>query len=216
MNIIGVYSFKDDEGNIIRTGKNIITTLGEAFFLNRWINEEFNTISHITLGISNKRPNKNDTSLGRETVRKSVQKTVNLSSKTVILNASFEASEIINTQEIGVLADGILISHDIYDKILDEFTSTVHLNYKFILNNSVVRGNWSNYIGTNVYYVSEPNTVIGVTENNNNSGYVRKNSIEEVSNNYASYYYDISNKIIYIKTTNGEDPNNNEIVLKYK
>lgn len=199
---------------------NIITIRGEAFFMNRWLNEEFKPISFICLGKGTANPRKSDEKLAMQTIQKSCKTTVDLTNKQVICSADFTASEIRDTTEIGVKTGcDKLISHDSYEKIissiLDNITSTVHLDYYFKVGTGSVRGNWKvSNASQNIYRIYEPNTVIGVIENNTNSGYVRKNSVNALT--AGSYYYNKNTKDLYIKNSSNSDPNNDEIIVQTK
>ena len=98
-------------------GTNLITLQGESFFLNRWINNEFNTIKYIVLGKGTARPLKSDTKLGRETVRKNCTGKADINTKKLNLTCDVTAREILDTTEIGVTNDEVLISHDVFKKI---------------------------------------------------------------------------------------------------
>ena len=57
MNLKGSYIFKQED-KIILEGNNLITLLGESFFMNRAVNQHFEPIKYIMLGSSNARPKK--------------------------------------------------------------------------------------------------------------------------------------------------------------
>ena len=82
--------------------QNIITILGESFFLNRAIGNELSPIQYICLGNSANIPRKKDINLGNETIRKKCVKTVDSDKKTIKLSASFQDKEIQGTKEIGI------------------------------------------------------------------------------------------------------------------
>lgn len=197
---------------------NLITYIGEAFFMNRWINDEFTPIQSICLGKGTINPRKSDTKLSMQTIEKKCKMKVDIVNKRVMLSCDFTASEIMDTTEIGVKnSDGKLISHDSYAKIgstiLDNTTSTVHLDYYFSVSTGSIKGNWKvSNASKNIYRIYEPNTVVGVIENNTNSGYVRKNSINELVN--GSYYYNKNTKDLYIKNSKNSDPNDDEIIVQ--
>ena len=111
MKVHGSYVFKQKD-KIILKGDNLITLLGESFFMNRAVNQHFEPIQYIVLGSSNSRPKKSDVGLGNLTVKKQVESSVDLTNKKIILKATFEAGEVLGTCEIGVANDDILISHD--------------------------------------------------------------------------------------------------------
>ena len=120
MKIKGSYIFKQKD-KIILEGNNLITLLGESFFMNRAVNQHFEPIKYIMLGSSNARPKKSDVHLGNLTVKKQVASSVDLNNKRIILEATFEAGEVLGTCEIGVANDDVLISHDIYEKMTSSF-----------------------------------------------------------------------------------------------
>ncbi|MCR5026986.1 MAG: hypothetical protein K6A34_06065 [Methanobrevibacter sp.] len=210
--------FMDETIEIENT--NLITLRGEAFFMNRWLNEEFEPIKYICLGKGTANPRKSDEKLAMQTIQKACKTVVDLTNKQIVLSADFTATEIRDTTEIGVKTGcDRLISHDSYEKIiaslLDNVTSTVHLDYYFKLGTGSVRGNWKvSNASQNIYRIYEPNTVIGVIENNTNSGYVRKDSVNALT--AGSYYYNKNTKDLYIKNTSNSDPNNDEIIVQTK
>ena len=193
INVNGEYYFKvhlqsmflNEILEIKRT--NLITFRGEAFFMNRWLNEEFEPIKYICLGKGTANPRKSDEKLSMQTVQKTCKTQVDR-----------------------------LIRHDLYtiiSSILDNVTCTVHLDYYFKMGTGSVRGNWKvSDEENNVYRIYEPNTVVGVIENNTNSGYVRKTSIAELTS--GSYYYNKNTKDLYIKNSSNSDPNNDEIIVQ--
>jgi len=202
-------------------GENLITLFGASFFMHRWIDNEFEPLKYLVLGKGTKRPLITDESLGSETCRKLCKTNVNLNTKTLELSATFTAKEILNTTEIGVANDKILISHDLYttlsEDVIGELTTTINLTYNFHLDTGSLRTQWKKSTQhTNLYYVYEPTKVTGVIEYNTNSGYVRKNSIEEVVNNKGSYYYETTTKNLYVRTSDDTHPDNNEIIIQTK
>ena len=98
-------------------GENLITLLGESFFMNRWINEELAPLQYIVLGKGTRRPQKNDLELAYETCRKIATPKVDLQNKELVLSASFSAEEIIDTTEIGTHTGELLVSHDLFKAI---------------------------------------------------------------------------------------------------
>ena len=161
---------------------------------------------------------KYDLSLGNETVRKKCVCEVNMETKQIILYCSCTASEILGTTEIGVANDEILISHDIYEAINDEFITndidSVEITYTFDLSTSSIRGNWKNYTSINtgntnyrIYYISEENPVIGVTEENTMSGYMNVSSLNTLKTTKGGYFYDSNTNTLFIRTTRADDPN---------
>lgn len=202
MNIVGEYNITQDNRTVVN-GKNIITSLGESFFLNRWINNEYNPITSIQFGKGTSRPTKNDTSMGVLSTSKSVKTTVDLKTKKIILSVEMPAGEIVGTSEIGVSNDTVLISHDVYETITAEmlsgdFSSTVKVEYSFSIVTGHARSNWlPSQQGEDIWYVYEPNTVIGV------DGYSNRASISDLES--GCWHYDSGSKNLYICAANAPD-----------
>ena len=123
--IKGSYTFKIPlkNGTVkLIHGNNLITFFGTSFFLNRAINEEFNTIKYIVLGNGTNTPDIMDEVLGNETIRKECSSSVDNAYKQIILKSNFLASDLLGVTEIGVCAtnttnEPVLISHDVFSKI---------------------------------------------------------------------------------------------------
>lgn len=219
IDIQGHYKFHTED-RVIFEKDNLITLLGESFLMNRWINNEFTPIEYIVLGKGTGRPRKTDTQLGKQTIRKGCKTSVDLKNKQLQLTTDFNASEILNTTEIGVSNGNTLISHDIYEKITESMlqedtTSTIHLTYTFNLVTGGYRGEWKTSTSNpNVYYIYEPSTVIGVMGANTGDGYSRKNSIDELAP--GCYYYNVTSKNLYIYPANNVKPGNEEIIVQTK
>ena len=204
---------------------NLITLLGESFLMNRLINDRLQPIQYIALGKGTARPQKKDTRLGKQTIQKPCQSTADLINKQLILACDFESKEIKDTSEIGVITqDDILITHDLYETITSDIlgtsNSSVYLEYIILFTTGGVRSQWkTSTLRNDVLYTYEPNKVINVIENNTNSGYVRVNSLQNLSSKNGAYYYDISSKNLYIRTTRNNTLNNisdMEIIVQTK
>ena len=197
-------------------GENLITLQGESFFMNRWINNEFEPIKYIVLGKATSRPLKTDTKLGQESVRKECSGKADINTGKLNLTTTVSASEILNTTEIGVANDEVLISHDIYEKIsptlLGDITSSITITYSFILVTGGLRSDWKP--SGNSYYVYEPNNVVGVMELVSGSGYKQVATREELIP--GSYYYDINTRNVFVRTLRDVHPNNVQIVVQTK
>lgn len=199
--------------------KNIITTLGESFFLHRAIDDEYKPIQYIVLGKSNNRARKNDLQLGQETIRKKCIKRVELDKQRLRLTVSFTAKELMGTKEIGVHNGDVLITHDIYDDLPEEVvsitTSEITVDYYIELSTGAIRNtDWQLSTGkTFTYYLVEPNTVMGVIESNTRNGYTRVNSIDEVETTKNSYYYDDITKNLYIRPSTNRTPSTEDIII---
>lgn len=221
ISIQGKYCFTQ-KNKVILEGHNLITLLGESFFMNRWINNEFEPVTAIVLGKGTGRPRKTDTKLGKLSITKECTTMVDLTNKRLRLTANFNASEVLNTTEIGVSNGNILISHDIYEKISEsvlqnDTISNIHLTYDFNLTTGGIRGNWiPTKANPQIFYIYEPTTVVGVVEANSGNGYAKKDSVEELTGNPGTYYYSANSKNLYIHPANNEIPGDNEIIVQTK
>lgn len=211
------------EDKIIYESENLITTLGDYFFLNRCINNEYTPMKYIVIGNGESVPLKSDESLGNLLTKKTASRIANLNEKAVDLKASFTASEIIGTTEIGVMNnDNVLISHDVFKEIKSENLlnpiGSVEITYSFQFSTATTRTGWMNKLINNykVYYIYEPSNIIGVYEDTTNNGYRRVNSDVECATTECSYYYDMSNKILYVHTTGRVDVEGVELIIQSK
>lgn len=198
--------------------KNLITLLGESFFLNRAINDDLNPIQYICLGTGKNRASKSDIQLGNETIRGKCIKSVDLDNKQIILTKNFPSKDVLGTTEIGIHNGKILISHDVYEKIDDEFLTPsigdVTINYMFQFTTGSSKTGWAKTNDySNVYYVVEPNTVVGVSENECGA-YRSVPNIATVNMTKGSFYYDISSKNLYIHTLDDGNPNNKDLIVQ--
>ena len=193
--------------------------------MNRLINDKLQPIQYIALGKGTARPQKKDRKLGKQTIRKPCNSNVDLINKILTLSCDFEAKEIRDTTEIGIITnEDILITHDLYEAItsaiLGDSTSTVHLDYNILFTTGGIRTAWkTSTLQDNVLYTYEPNKVISVLENNTGSGYKRVNSLNNLSSTNGAYYYDIASKNLYIRTTRDNTINNistMEIIVQTK
>lgn len=198
--------------------ENIITRQGETHILNRLINDNLGLIKYICLGNGTDSPQKSDNKLGNETNRKIPKIRVDLNEKSIIFIAEYDAIEIDGACEIGLSTDENLITHDVFNTILAPATSQTQITYRLLLDTENRKTGWSHTTGTNyTYEVLEKNTVHGVFEAETDSGYIRKNSVEEVDSTQCSYYYNTKNNKLYIRLTNtNNDPNNRKILIKTK
>lgn len=226
MNIIGHYVIKQGD-KILVNQKNLITNLGESFFMNRAINTEFDPLQYILLGTSSLRAKKTDTSLGHETFRKKAAIEVNWNTKQILMYVSCSLSEIINTCEIGTSNGDTLISHDTYPKItsddLGDNIDSVEITYIFDFSTSCVRKGWLQYtlldtenVQNHIYYLVEEANVVRIHENINKTmqhGYHAVQNVDELRNQKGAYYYDPFTKNLYIRTLFDEDPNNLNISI---
>lgn len=185
----------------------MITLLGESFLMNCLINHKLQPIRYIALGKGTTRPTKKDTKLSRQTISKQCSTRVDTTNHKLILSAKFEARELLNTSEIGILTeDNILVSHDIYAPLTPEIigndTTSIQLEYNLEFSTGSVRSDWkTSTTGECILYTYEPNNIISVTENNTGNGYVKVNELSDLLTRNGAYYHDLTSKNLYIRTT---------------
>ena len=233
-NIYGEYTFNIPlqtmflNKNITIKGNNMITQLGESFFMNRCLNDTFNPISDIVIGTGIDTPKKEDDRLGNETARSSVITSVDITNKQLILKTSFTAKEIKGTTEIGVITtnqsnEEVLISRDVFteNQINDTFLTgaigQIEIEYIFQFSTSHLKNEWTQHESySNIYYTYEPSTVTAVFENTTGNGYQKRLSITEVANNKATFYYDYNTQNLYVQTSRSNNPKNEELMIQTK
>ena len=198
---------------------NLITFYGESFFLNRMINDTFNPIEYLCLGNATIKATKKDLTLGNETIRKKCARSVDLDKKQIILTTTFDLKEVYGTSEIGVANDTVLISHDTYSPLTDDFlspnTGEIEIIYTFTIRTGSYKYGWTLTNMSKVYYAAEPNNVVSVFEANG-TGYrkvSRKNDLNNITETPA-FYYDARNKNIYVKTLDGNNPDYMDIIIQ--
>ena len=217
INIKGSYKFKQKD-HIIYQGDNLITFYGVIYFLNRCVNDNFNAMSSIQIGNGLVAPSKYDISLGNFLTEEDAQTDVIVDKNIIKLTASFEAKDIIGVSEIGVSNGNMLISHDTFEEINSDMlvnpVGTVEVEYTYHFSTSTIRSDWIRY-GKSIYWIYEPNNVIGVYEEDTGTGYHKVNSQTEVLNetNTGSYYYDNITKNLYVHLRN-DDMNAHDILIQ--
>ena len=204
MNVKGTYEFTIPvqtmflDEKLVISGENIVTQMGECFLMNRWVNSNEDVIQYIVLGKGTKRPTKNDLDLAVETVRKPISYEVQAKRNCLEISANFTGEEVIGTTEIT------------RDAIVNDLTSSVNLTYRLNLMSGSYRNGWKQSDGY-IYYIYEPVQVLGVYEANTDSGYTKKDSLEEMGP--GTYYFNWKSRTLYVWTTRNSDPNYEEIVV---
>lgn len=187
----------------------MITTLGRSLLMNRSVNDIMKPIRYMALGKGTNNPSRQDLKLGKETVRKEVDYSIDIDNNMIVFQATFTAAEVLNTTEIGLLnEEDILICRDVYetitDEILEDTTSSINMEYNIHFDTGAVHSKWAtSTIADDILYKYEINPVIGVRELNTNTGYVSVASLNDLDDlQKAGYYYDVVTKNLYIKTSN--------------
>lgn len=239
LNIKGEYYFKIPiismflNEMVVIKGTNLITTLGESFFLRRCIDDTLNPMEYIVIGNDTTIPLKTDLKLGNETKRANTTKSVDTANGTLTLTANFTKSDIVGITEIGVCNistntnEEILISHDTFqetvlsDDFLGSVVNTIQVDYIFKFSTSQIKSGWSKASGyTNVYYVYEPNSIISIMDNTGGYGLRNLNSISAVESSKGSFFYDsLKTNNIYIHLYHNDNevspnPNTREIIVQ--
>jgi hypothetical protein len=168
-------------------------------------------ITYMALGKGTNTPSRQDLKLGKETIRKLVDYTVDIENNVLIFEANFTAKEILNTTEIGIFSDDeVLVSRDVYetvtDDILEDTTSSVNMSYQIHFDTAGIHKQWAtSTTADDILYRFESNPVIGVREINTDTGYIRVNSLEGLDDlGKAGYFYDVISRNLYIKTSDND------------
>lgn len=187
----------------------MITTLGRSLLMNRSVNDIMKPVRYMALGKGTNTPSRQDLKLGKETVRKEVDYDIDIDNNMIVFKATFTAAEVLNTTEIGLFnEEDILVSRDVYqtitDEILEDTTSSINMEYNVHFDTGAVHSKWqTSTLSSDILYKYEANPVIGVRELNTNTGYIRANSLQEMQGiAKARYFYDVTTKNLYIKTSN--------------
>lgn len=222
-NIVGLYKFKITFQNMFNTytistnvNKNLITSFGEKFFTERWIDNTLGVLSKIVIGKGTNAPSKLDTSLINQTGELTTTITNNTSN--ILLTATVNGSELNDTTEIGVKnTDEKLISRDVHKAIQVPYSSNITINYMYSIQTGVYKSGWVRQdIYENVYLIDETEEINVIFETDTNSGYMKKSTLTDVNSTPGSYYQDLTNKKIYIHTTDAVNPNSHNILVSYK
>ena len=186
---------------------NIITEFGESFFLHRGIDNQFDPIQNILLGNGTTPPKRTDTRLGNKRYSKKPVCTVDNDNKQIKLTANFTITQLLESTEIGVSTYNpskkeVLISHDTFQEIdtsvFTGITGDVSIEYIYQFTTTYQKNNWTLYDENNmIYYTAEENRVVTVFENN--VGYREVSEVESIGNTPGTFYYDTTNKILYIR-----------------
>lgn len=188
------------------TNHNIITRFGEAFFLHRAIDNEFNPLQYILLGNGNIPVRRTDRRLGNEMTRKKCTASVDTVNNMIVLSAAFPLTTVREATEIGVVTlnsnnQDILISHDVFNQIdqsvFNSVSGDITVEYMYKFSSSFQKNTWNVYDEThNIYFAYEENKVLRVFENN--SGYRSAGSLAELETIQGGFYYDAATKNLYV------------------
>lgn len=220
MNVIGKYKLVIQFCNMFmnvsyaQKNHNLITTNGLNFFSNCLIGSE-EKINRLCFGTGTTPANVNDNSL--EKLTGTAEVTTNIIEGELILNSTIRGSSINNTTEIGVLTNNnTLVSRDVHEKVIVPNSSTVTVDYRYSFHSGAYRTDWETTNAVNVFKIEETEEISSIIETNNDSGYIRKSNLNDVIETEGTYYHDISSSILYIHTTDDENPNHYRILVNYK
>ena len=100
------------------------------------------------------------------------------------------------------------------DDFISPTVDSIEVSYLFQFISSSVISNWEHYTSVdtesdqyNIYYATIENLVIGVSEENTNSGYRAVDNINSLKTLTGAYYYNQNTKTLYIRTTKNNNPN---------
>lgn len=214
--IIGEYIIKADNKTLIHKN-NLITTEGTKYILQRLINNRTDYINEIAIGEGGGIANKNDTSLNKIRTTTSINSTVDTSNQELRLTGTFETTTASNINEIGVRTTlEKLITHDTFEDLTLPANSSIAITYTFKLGISNITDDWTSSDDyDNVYYTYDNQTVLGVEETDTQNGYKIEETINDVNENIASFYYNSENGILYIHTSDNQTPQHHTISIKY-
>lgn len=195
--------------------RNLIVDNGLEFFLKRMIDNDLTIISKIALGTSTNAPKKTDTNLVNRTVTVDSVNSIELSEKRVKMVAHFNSSQVNGTSEIGVFTkNDRMISRNVHEPISVPSSTSMTINYYYSFVVGSYKYDWAKTTDlTNVYEITENVNVSSVLEEDTKNGYILKNSRADVDSTPSSYYYDGSNKKLYIHTSDSQTPNDNHLIV---
>lgn len=216
-NITGKYKIYVD-GKLKLDKTNLITSIGEQYFLQRWITNTDDILNIIGVGTEgNIAPKKSDSIDNgfSPTTKTTVNKNVDYANRQIVLTGNFTSDNTNNINEIGVLTSANrLISHDCFEKITIPSNSTLSITYIFTLSLGLIKTEWTKLSGyTNVYKANETQTVKAVEETDTQSGYILYSNLTDVDKTRNSFYY--ANGKLYVHTSDDNAPNNHTIEIKY-
>lgn len=219
-NIIGFYKIKQ-EGITLHESNNLITLLGESYFMNRCISDTLNPMKYIVLGNGETIPLKSDENLSNKKYQRICTRKVDLTNKRIVLTASFNSDEIVGITEIGVANDEFLISHDTFKEITSDLLvnpiGSVEVEYSFQFNTGTIRKNWVKVTNTdNVYRLYEPSIVTGIFEKDTGTGYQKVGNKDVVSTTKYSYYHDTPTNNLYVQCNTNESPLTMDLIIQTK
>ena len=174
-NIIGIYSYKITIPTMFNTyeahikNHNLITYIGEDYFIERWINNKYGVINRILLGKNGIKPSKNKKTI---TDAEEITNITTSNRRTsLLISAEVNGNQVNEVNEIGVMtSDERLISHDVHTPITVPETSIINIDYQYILTNGAYENGWIKYSPTqNIYYIEPLQEVSYVIEEDTNT-----------------------------------------------
>jgi hypothetical protein len=133
----------------------------------------------------------------------------------MVFNATFGASAVNGTTEIGVLdntSSGDLLARNTFTAMQVPPGSNIIIQYIFGLMTAKISSSWS-LVSGNVYSIPDNILCSGIVEIDTGNGYNKQTSISTVQGEASSYWHDATNNITYIHTSDGASPLNHNIIV---
>lgn len=222
-NIIGVYRYKINIPTMFHNyemyikNHNLITYIGEDYFIERWINNDYGLINKILLGKQGITPSKSKKTIDNATEITDI--TLSNRKTSLLITTEVKGTDVNDVNEIGVMTtDERLISHDVHSRIVVPESSTINIDYQYILTNGAYENNWERYSpDKDIYKVNVLEEVSYVIEEDTNKGYTKVESIEDLTNGTYCQIIDGDIIILYIITSDNTNPLiNHTILVNYK
>lgn len=221
-NILGVYSFNINISTMFNeykmkvTNHNLITNVGERYFLERWVSNNSDVINRIGLVQEDTVALKTDTELPDNTNLKEID-SYHIEPSKLILKLELVGSELDGVNGIGVLTkDNKLISHDTSFSINVPPNSIVNVDYQYILTDGAYINEWILYDSDENIYKYESNLPVKyIVEEDTNIGYSLSENKTNLTENSYCVEEENNKYIIYIKTSDNLNPNQHLILITY-
>ncbi len=196
--------------------KNLITDNGVFFIIDTLINGDTNRIQNICLGNGNNAVSKTDTDLYNQTAILNTE--VSSEDNKIYLTSEITGETLNGTTEIGVkTSNGLLVSRDVHEEIQVPVSANVTVNYEYDFKFGEYITGWIKSLNLrNIYQKSFNEIIDSIIEDDTDSGYVKRNNLNELITYPGSYLHDLNESVLYIHCTDSNNPNLHEILINTK
>jgi hypothetical protein len=195
---------------------NLITNAGRTWLINRGITNAVNFVEAIAIGTGITPPLLSQNALITETSREATTNSSTTSTVwEMIFTATFQASVINGTTEIGVLDNtvaGDLLARNTHTALQVPPGSNIIVQYIFGLMTAKILTTWT-LVSGNVYSVSDNVLCSGIVETDTGNGYNKQTSIGTVQAEAGSYWHDATNNLTYVHCSDGASPLSHNIIV---